>query len=465
LGIVVFVINIRTASAQETGITPEQLKVLQEKVDELQKPQLPEEGKPKEKGLEVGQAYIPLERPLLPPTTLQVREITGILAPYQYPGAMDTLQLGWRGHKVGPFLLTPFFGYDSLYRSNIFQTYSNKQGDWLNLLSANLHAQLPWARTHSLSFGYLGNYFLYSRLGNNSHADNNFNTEVRLNFPKGLQVRGGAAYRAAQEEQSATTPLRFYQRFTPYFQATHHLADKWQIQGNYQFDLLQFAGEENQPNNRRDNNIGATLSYKFWPKTSFLAQYLFQRRSFPDEPTSNNSTHAPYFGLTWDPTAKLTGTVKFGYSWTAFDTQIPDRDNNPNAFSMSIQTLYRYNRYNQFGLVAQRSTQQDLDSNNDAYENTAFYLAWNRKWEAFKIESEVVFSYANNSYLEEAFNSDTNNFQKRLDNLVTVGLNLSRPLSPYFRLRVYYQYQSRSSNFNVYTYNENRVGAGIHASF
>ena len=411
-------------------------------------PKLPEEQKTKEKGLEVGQARIPVERPLLPPTTLQVRDMTGILAPYQYSGAMDNLQLGWRGHQVGPFLMTPFFGYDSLYRSNIFQTYSHKQGDWLNLFSPNLNVQVPWGQTHSLSFAYLGNYFLYSRLTNNSHADNNFNTELRLNFPKGLEIRGGATFRAAQEEETATTPLRAYQRFTPYFQATHHLADKWEIQGNYQYDLLQFSGETNQQNNRQDNNVGATLFYKFWPKTSFLVQYLYQRRDFPNEPTSNNSTHAPYLGLTWDPTAKLSGTIKFGYSWTTFDTQVPGRDNNLNAFSMSIQTTYRYNRYNQFSLVAQRSLQQDLDTAfNQPYENTAFYLTWNRKWESFKIQSEVVFSYANNSYINDQFNSATNSFQKRLDNVTSIGINVLRPLTPYLRVRVYYQYQNRSFQF------------------
>ena len=64
-------------------------------------------------------------------------------------------------------------------------------------------------------------------------------------------------------------------------------------------------------------------------------------------------------GLTWAPTAKLSGTIKFGYTFASYETRVPGRNNNPDSWSLSAQLLYRFSRYTNLSLTAQKSFQQD----------------------------------------------------------------------------------------------------------
>jgi hypothetical protein len=171
-----------------------------------------------------------------------VGPITGVLAPYGYPAAYDTLLRGWRHHRVGPVLATPYLEYNAIYRSNIFQTTTDKRSDFVNAVFPGLRLELPVAGRTRMSVGYLGNYFMYSRNSSESHYDHNVNADVAVNFRGGLSLRLGNTFRAATEERSAATGRqRDYERLSPYFLATYVFADRWKLQGAYQFDNLEFA--------------------------------------------------------------------------------------------------------------------------------------------------------------------------------------------------------------------------------
>ncbi|MBU4447316.1 MAG: outer membrane beta-barrel protein, partial [Proteobacteria bacterium] len=161
--------------------------------------------KPLEKPPEVLPKFVPGVTPFAPYApynlTFGPGPSTGMLAPYGYGGAEDTLIRGWQSHKLGPFRVSPYFEYDTLYRTNVFQTYSNKKSDFVNMINPGIRFELPVAGTHKLSLGYLGNYFIYSRFSDNSHYDQNVNADAALNFSK-LSLRVGAAYRNATEEAS-----------------------------------------------------------------------------------------------------------------------------------------------------------------------------------------------------------------------------------------------------------------------
>jgi hypothetical protein len=243
------------------------------------------------------------------------------------------------------------------------------------------------------------------------------------------------------------------------------VADLWRVEANYQFDDLFFPKQQDRIDNYQYNTVGATLFYKFWPKTSALVQYITVFRSHPYDSQDNNTVQTPLVGLTWEPTAKLSGTVKFGYTFANYWQSIPGRNSSPDAFAMSFQTLYKITRYTQVSLLAQRGIAEDVDYRNDPYITTGLWLTLSHFWHASNITSYVSFAYYNNDYINTTQDTFTGAFLRRNDNYESFGAGLSRPLTKWLRVRLDYLYNNRGSNLSFAPYNEHKVLFGLQTSF
>lgn len=398
-------------------------------------------------------------------TTLELGPTTGILAPYGYAGGMDTLARGWRLHRLGPVGVSPFLEYTGTVRTNVFQTSSNKQSDFVNGFNPGLRFEMPLAGRHKISVAYLGNYFIYSRLTNNSHYDHNVNVDAVFNFRGGLGLQFGNGYRNATEEATAVTGRkRKYDRDTPYGVASYKLGERSRLQAAYQFDSMIFSKSIDRQSNYNNHTGGATLFYKFWPKTSALLQYVISARQYPYSSQSDNNTQAILGGLTWDPTAKLSGTVKGGFTIKNFDTDIAGRDNSINSWALSMQNLYRYSRYTNISLVGQHSLQDDSDFGNNAYNNLGFFITWSHDLTFFQAKTYLNVGYINNHYINSAADPITGVLKIRDDSIINLGAGISRPTFRWLQVRLDYLYTNKGSNFSGYSFNEHRVLFGLQTS-
>jgi hypothetical protein len=392
--------------------------------------------------------------------------VTGVMAPYGNGFAFDSLRRGWITHGAGPVMLTPYLEYGGLYRSNIFSSPTNKQSDYVNVLSPGLYAELPIAGQHRVSVGYLGNYWIYSTHGEQDHFDNYANVDAQLNFTSGLSVRFGNAFTTATEE--ADTQLgrnRPYLRNTPYVLAAYNMADKWKIQAIYTYDLWQYDKSIDKFNDYREQALGAYLYYKFLPKTSAFVGYGFSSRVYPSFQADNNIKQTPFVGLTWDPTSKLTGQIKFGYTFQNYVNDVTGRNDSPNSWAASIGTIYRFSRYTNLNVSLQRSIQENLSFNNQPYKNTGVWVSLNHDWARFQTASYLSFSYANASYINNFPDPGTGELKTRNDNTITLGAGVSRPITRWARVRLDYSYINNASNFFIYEYNEHRAMFGVQLSF
>lgn len=438
--------------------------------------------KPPEKPPEVLPQYTPGLTPFASyapyTTTYGPGPVTGSLAPYGYGGAEDTLVRGWQSHKLGPFSVSPYLEYDALYRSNVFQTYNNKKSDFANMISPGIRFELPVAGTHRLSLGYLGNSYIYSRFSDNSHYDQNVNADAALNFSK-LSLRVGAAYRNATEEASlfqvgpnfTLGQQRVYNRVTPYFNAAYKMADLWRLETNYQFDSFSYVKNIYRLDDYQAHTAGATIFYKFWPKTSFLAQYIANIQTHPYDPSTDYVVQTPMVGLRWEPTAKLSGTLKVGYSFTNYyNNNIGTRGFNPDGLALSIEALYKLSNYTQMSLIAQRALQEDVNANNNilgnnSYFNSGVLFTLTHFFHYWNVTSYLSFGFYNDQYIYNSLDPGTGVLKSRDDNIIYAGGGLSRPITKWLRLRLDYLYYNRGSNFSFYSYNEHKVLLGLQSSF
>ncbi len=434
-----------------------------------------EEAAPEQKTPEKPPELLPKNYPGIGPespytTTFEAGPSTGLLAPYGYGAAEDTLLRGWERYRLGPVGVSPYLEYDGMYRTNVFQSYSDKKSDFVNIINPGIKFDLPVAGQHLLSLGYLGNDFIFSRFNDLSHFDQNVNADAALNFSK-LSVKFGSTFRDATEEPTASlAPFtigreRPYYRTTPYFQAAYKVADLWRLEGNYQFDDLNFPRVIDRMDDYQYNTLGTTLFYKFWPKTSALVQYIAVIRTHAYDSADNNVVQTPLAGLTWEPTAKLSGTVKFGYTFANYDQKLPGRNNSPNYWAMSIQTLYKFSQYTQLSLLAQRGIQEDVDFASNPYINSGLSLTLSHLWHYINVTSYATFAYYNNQYIFDTTDSLTGASIKRIDNYTTFGAGLSRPLTKWLKVRLDYLYNNRGSNSSFVPFNEHKVLLGLQTAF
>jgi len=132
---------------------------------------------------------------------------------------------------------------------------------------------------------------------------------------------------------------------------------------------------------------------------------------------------------------------------------------------MSVQTMYRFSRYTNLSLIAQRSIQEDADVNNNAYVNTGLFFTLSHLFHYFNVNSYAAFSFYRNSYQENSFDAFDGEFKRRIDSVVSAGGGLSRPFTRWLRLRVDYVFNNKASNFAGFSYNEHKVLVGVQTSF
>lgn len=411
--------------------------------------------------------YFPSITPPQRPLTMEIGPVSGILAPYGNPAALDTLRLG-KALRAGPLQIAPYLETDIGYRSNFFLTPNNKQATSVFSFNPGMYVELPFAHTSKISVGYLGNGFIYAanNLDNFSHYDNNVNVDATANFPGGLSLRAGNYLRTATEEPSATSlTQRFYHQWAPYFLANYAFADRWKIQAIYELNRLWYAANTNSSANDYNDNIGGVaLYYKILPKTAVFGQFVVAHRSYPSQSISNNTSYTPFLGLTWDPTAKLSGVAKMGVTIKNYDNPAPGLVEAPTTPALSAQLTYKFDTRTNLALTAQRGIQQDSDlATNAPYVNSAVYITLNHLWAYWKVSSYANIGYTYNYYINRT-QDPGDGFKFRNDSIIFTGVGFSRPLTRYLRLRLDYTYSNKASNFSGYSYNDHRIVFGIQAT-
>jgi hypothetical protein len=132
---------------------------------------------------------------------------------------------------------------------------------------------------------------------------------------------------------------------------------------------------------------------------------------------------------------------------------------------MSMQTLYRFSRYTELALITQRSIQENSDYLNAGYYNTGLFVTLSHFWHYFNVTSYLAFSYYNNNYISNSPDPNTGEIRRRNDNVTSFGVGLSRPITPWLRVRVDYLYYNQGSNFSFLSYNDNKFLFGLQSSF
>jgi hypothetical protein len=195
------------------------------------------------------------------------------------------------------------------------------------------------------------------------------------------------------------------------------------------------------PNFNRDRDgfhWGGTFYWRIAPKTSALFEYRWQDIDYDDNGVTFDSEEERFLiGLTWDASARTTGTIKYGWLEKKFDT--PDRaPYDDDTWEVGID--WRPRSYSVFSLKATRET-DETDGFGDYVLREDISLDWHHNW-----NSQF------GTTLGLGFGTDDHRPDFRSDDIFYIGVSGRYQFRPWLQLGGGLKYQERESNDAEFDY-------------
>jgi len=208
----------------------------------------------------------------------------------------------------------------------------------------------------------------------------------------------------------------------------------------------------------RNNGYGATLFYQFLPKTSALVEYRLVDSDYPyvAHDVRDSKNHTVFGGLYWDPTAKLSGTLRGGYIWKRFENKDIAKESDAETWTIAADLLWRATDVTQLKLTAERAYRDYILERIRYYHSTTGTLTLSQKI-LTKFTASASGSLTRDEFPQKAYNPDKDRYQRRDDTLWGLGAGLGYEIQKWLSAELNYTYRKRDSNFNFYDFEDNLV--------
>lgn len=329
--------------------------------------------------------------------------------------------------------------------NNVLGTNTNQRSSEFVVLRPELVTEL---KTHGdrYTLSYLGNYAHYTSAASddfNHHefwaaGDNYFTSRARLGWGVGYIEKTDP--RGSTDRASSQEPDRWH---APIVRAL----------GIYgaQGAIGRVEGETSFMRKRYDNNRNTTVQsdvdlttasgrffYRFMPRTSLVLEARNTWANYVSPlSTSDNTDTRLYAGVTWEATAKTTGSIKVGQAHKNFND-----GSRKDATMGSWEGGLRWSplTYSQFDLQSSRAPADSTGIGNYVV-NSGTTLVWNHKWASY------ISSRANLGLLKSQYSGDV-----REDSTRNYGLGFFHEVGYRARVGLDWNRTDRNSNQDTYDF-------------
>lgn len=378
--------------------------------------------------------------------------------------------------KIGPLEIHPSIGLTQTYTDNVYQSYDGraKENDWITTISPGLELVLP-LRRHSLRLGYFADINRYMDFNENNYVRQVARGSMNFDFPGGLLLSISDTFINSEvprkwREQPGLAASSDPYRSLPYTsndlsgQARYRFADRWAAAlqlSNYRYD---YDKQYDRSGSFDRNLAGGSLFYRFTARTDALVEYQHSWVNYPNNKPNDNQNSTVYVGLGFDPTAKLAGQLKAGWTQKKYETQAARAKNTIDAFATQIDLTYSLSRYDVIRLRGVRAIEEDSDTN-QPFTRDDYSLGYSHIFSMNeKIRLNALIGFGKSKY--EAAGIDVDGATKtRDDNILYTTIGVDYAMQRWLLFSLNYTYQNKDSNFLRYDYTENRVFFNATVSF
>lgn len=367
--------------------------------------------------------------------------------------------------NLGKFIVNPYLGFQTVYDDNVYALDLNKVHDWYFLTSPGILLKLGrWDNTVELE--YRTDIYRYVDTGDFNDVEDHFIRAgagfklSRLSFKvNDLATRG---HESRQQVNAAITGpgLNRYWSNDASAGAAYELTAKTKVELSYDNYFIDYSIASLGFQNRMDNGVTGSFFYSITPKTSLVAEAIYRNvRHDQDTPEANRLNSNEYWamaGVTWDITAKSTGTIKVGYEWKQFGA---GRKN----FDSPVYQVYidhKFTAKTAVRLEGLRQANETDDPRVGYYTVTSGSLTFIYnpliKWELKPYVSAVNDRYSG----ELTVDGDT---ARRSDLLFAAGIDVTYAMNKWVSFTIGYKHTKRSSNLPFYDFTDNIAAVGLKA--
>jgi len=350
------------------------------------------------------------------------------------------------------------------HEDNVYRTLDRfSQSDTLFVLHPTLH-WLGLKGKHRFDFGYEGEYAWYRDVSDLNYNDHHLKGRARLEHSYRLASELVLGYDRSHDVPGSTDALslpigepdKWWEGYGS-FQLSYGRNDsKGQLVGRIEYHKRRYTNNFQEYRDYRLTRGVGIFYYRIAPKTRMLFEVDLDDSHYPnDDLFGLNQTNFEYrllSGVTWEATAKTSGTFKIGYRDRNYDDS---RMSDLNGLALELDAVWKPNTYTKVTLSASQNNQ------NAARQGANGYV---RRYLRGGIDHAITprtLLTAHALYGNDKFEGAVN----REDDRWFARIGVVHSLRRWLYARAEYRYEERDSNISLYDYKTNIFLIGLEGRF
>ncbi|WP_375740608.1 outer membrane beta-barrel protein [Pseudomonas boanensis] len=339
---------------------------------------------------------------------------------------------------------TPTLEVGEWYDDNFRAVEENEESSWITRIAPTFVLGAKGRKSaYALTYKASSDIFHSSRKDDNTDhylfADAGFMFDARNN------LKLNAGYQQVEDTDSKDQNVQNDKPTTSNIGGVYTYGAKTargQVDLGANYEELRYRNTDhiNAENERDTTELSSTFYYRVAPKTRALVEARHTDFEYVSNDRLNSNNIALLGGLTWDATAKTSGTVKFGGEKKRFDESGVD-DQSGSMWEVGVS--WKPRTYSTFNLNTRRAIDEG-DDGASAIKVQSATLSWNHDW-LERLSSDVSYSYSDEEYQDI----------DRDDKIKSLGLGLTYKMRRWLDVGVGYTYAEDDSTAIGESYERN----------
>jgi hypothetical protein len=362
--------------------------------------------------------------------------------------------------QLGPFRILTSLELSGEYDDNILLTNTDKIQDFIWVISPGILIELP-GNHYTARIGYRADILEYTDNTDLNTVHHNALVDGQYNFPWNLSLRLSDRFIITDDFAGFPVPelTQLVERTENTLDAgaNYTLRERYSFDANFRWFLVDYdAPEENL--NRQDYTGTGTFFYRFLPKTSVLGELDYVVVRYDDAASAavrDSEGWRFWLGLKGDVTAKTTLLVKAGWEWKNYDSPlVKDWD----GLIVEGNIIWKYREPSEVRVFGGRANVEST------FEGQLYYVSNYAGVEVRHFLSERLVLRVRglggvNDYPEDS--TVGTKTAQREDVFFEAGVSLKYQMKKWLAFEIGYNYLDLNSNFNEFSYTDNRIKASV----
>jgi hypothetical protein len=348
---------------------------------------------------------------------------------------------------------TPTLKVAERYDDNFRAVESNEESSWITGITPTF-VLVAEGRKSAYALTYSANTYIFHSSHKDDHTDHHLTAGAGFEFDARNRLVLNAGYHKLEETASLDQNLENDRYSTSnvgglYTFGARSARTQLDLGADYQELRYQNGNGLNADKERDTTALKSTVYYRVAPKTRALVEARHTSYDYTTNTVLDSNNIALLGGVTWDATAKTSGTVKIGGERKRFDDSRID-DKSGSLWEVRVNWAPR--TYSTFNLTTRRALDEGED-NASSIQAQSTSLSWEHEWYD-RLTSNASYSYTDQQY------QDVN----RDDQLSTLGLGLTYEMRRWLDVGVGYAYSDNDSSADNESFERNIYSLSVTAS-